>query len=160
MVGDEEEARDLLQDTFYDAWRAAQRDSTPLDPSRGERTVRSWLFHAAYNRAVSALRRRKVIRWETLDDEANFSEDSASVLMPFEDRIVERDALRTALAQLSPGDVACLILIIVQEFSPAEAAQIMGKSTAAITRQFSRARQRLHRAYVAQNTPMQERSPS
>ena len=31
LVGDDELARDIAQDTFVDAWRAANRDSAPFD---------------------------------------------------------------------------------------------------------------------------------
>ena len=36
IVGDDEQARDLMQDTFYDAWRAAQQGNPPFDRAHTE----------------------------------------------------------------------------------------------------------------------------
>lgn len=118
MVGDDEQARDLMQVTFYDAWRTAQQGHPPFDRmSPGEAGMRRWLFHAAYNRACSALRRRRIISWLPLDSPTRD---------PVEDGSFERQAVRAALTSLSPGDASCLLLIVVHGFTAAEAGQIMG----------------------------------
>jgi len=67
IVAHEEQAHDLLQDTFYDAWRAAKRGAPPLVEGGARDEVRRWLFHTAYCRAISVLRRRRLIRWVSLD---------------------------------------------------------------------------------------------
>jgi len=36
MVGNDEQARDLMQDTFYDAWRTAQQGNPPFDRGSAE----------------------------------------------------------------------------------------------------------------------------
>src|SRR5215813_5089205 len=59
LVAQTEQARDLLQDTFCDAWRAAKRGAAPLVMDGPPDEIRRWLFHAAYCRAISALRRRR-----------------------------------------------------------------------------------------------------
>lgn len=52
MVGDDEQARDLLQDAFCDAWRTAQQGIPPfVSAGNNEAGMRRWLFHAAYCRA-------------------------------------------------------------------------------------------------------------
>jgi RNA polymerase sigma factor (sigma-70 family) len=158
LVGDAEEARDLVQDVFCDAWRATK--SGQIDLSRDERTLRSWVFRAGYHRAISALRRRRVIRWETLESGDEGEVPLPDHAAPFEDRVVEHAALEAALATLSASDAACLILILVQGFTPAEVAAIVGKTPAAVTKQFARARLRLHHAYLAQDATQHERSPT
>ncbi len=60
MLGAEEEARDLTQDTFLKVWDQAGR-------YRPEGKFRSWLLRMAGNRARSALRRRKILRWVSFD---------------------------------------------------------------------------------------------
>lgn len=159
LIGNAEEARDLMQDVFCDAWRAAQGQPAQIDLSRDERTLRSWVFHAAYNRAMSALRRKRVIRWESLDGDDGVVMDWPAAVAPFEERVVERQALETALASLAASDAACLLLIVVQGFSPAEVAPILGKTPQAVAKQYARARQRLHHAYLAQDATTPERSP-
>ncbi len=152
IVGDEEQARDLMQDAFYDAWRTAQRDLPPFDGSSDEAGMRRWLFHAAYNRAISALRRRRLIQWLPLE--------SVTLPMTFEDQFAEGQAVRTALARLAPADAACLLLIVVQGFTAAEVGQIIGASPQAVAKRFSRAKQRLRDAYLAENPRPEGRAQS
>jgi RNA polymerase sigma-70 factor (ECF subfamily) len=142
-----EQALDLMQDTFYAAWRAARSGIAPFVEGYEEEAVRRWLFHTAYCRVISVLRRRRLIRWESL---SQFSEPEASdENSPFEEQIAESDLLRAALLRLSPQDVACLLLRVVQGFSAAEVGQIVGASAEVVTKRLSRARQRLRAAYLA-----------
>lgn len=156
IVQHAEQASDLLQDTFVDAWRAAQRGQPPLTPDAPREEARRWLFHAAYCRAISALRRRRLIRWESLDDPEAADSEALSSLASFEDRVAESAAMQAALADLSPRDVSCLLLIVVQGFTAAEAAEIIGDSPQAIARRISRAKRRLLAAYLAQDAGDQE----
>src|SRR5262249_53961470 len=67
LMADEEQARDLVQDVFCDAWRAARQNTPPFDAGNDETGQRRWLFRVAHHKAVSTLRHRSVIRWESLD---------------------------------------------------------------------------------------------
>jgi RNA polymerase sigma-70 factor, ECF subfamily len=161
MVGDEEQARDLMQDTFCAAWQVAQRGAAPFDdPSRSEGEARRWLFHVAYNRAVSALRRRQVIPWESLDEPDALDDRAAQAITgrsgAFEDHVVERQAMAAALAALPPRDAACLLLAVVHEFTAAEVGEIVGASAQAVAKRFARAKQRLRAAYLTQNAEPRE----
>ncbi|HEX9038308.1 MAG TPA: sigma-70 family RNA polymerase sigma factor [Ktedonobacterales bacterium] len=169
MVGDTEQALDLTQDAFHDAWRATQRGDSPWtasDERGGEDARRRWLFNTAYWRAISQLRRRKIIHWLPLEwpkptqealgaadalDPGQIERPDASAA--FEERIVEGAALRAALAELAPEDAAALLLRAVEGFSAAEAAAIMRISPAAMAQRISRARRRLRAIYLAQNPP-------
>jgi DNA-directed RNA polymerase specialized sigma24 family protein len=126
LLGDAEQARDLTQDTFHDAWRATQTISPPWTAAHDDDERRRWLFHTAYCRAISQLRRRQVIRWASLDWASLATHDAATNggaaaratcasladdADSFEQRVAEADALRAALARLSPDDVACLLLL-------------------------------------------------
>ena len=143
-----EQARDLTQDTFAAAWRATQACVAPFVAEAAEEERRRWLYRIAYRRAIDLLRRRRLIRWEALDP---IAETETGDLPPFEDRVIEGEALRAALAELPSQDVACLLLRVVHGFSAAEAGEIMGASAEVITKRLSRARQRLRAAYLAQN---------
>ena len=162
LLGADELAQDLTQDTFHDAWRAALRGAppfasllpTPASAHDADNAIRRWLFHAAYYKALSARRRWRLIRWESLD----LSADSAASLADhtagaFDQRVVEGDALRAALARLTPQDAACLLLRVVQGFSAAEVGAITGASAEIVTKRLSRARQRLREVYLALNAP-------
>ena len=151
-----EQAHDLTQDTFAAAWRATQARVAPFMAEVAEEEHRRWLYRIAYRRAVDMLRRRRLVRWETLDP---IAETETGDLPPFEDQVIEGEALRAALAELPRQDVACLLLRIVHGFSAAEAGEIMGASAEVITKRLSRARQRLRAAYLEQNpSSRQERN--
>ncbi len=159
LVAQPEQARDLLQDTFHDAWRAARRQEPPFTDDAAPEVLRRWLFQAAYHRAISLLRRRRLIHWESLEERYARDPNGFSALLPFEENIAEREALQTALARLTPPDVACLLLRIVQGFSAAEAGEIMGTSPDAVNKRLSRAKQRLRAAYLAQEDQTQHIQP-
>jgi DNA-directed RNA polymerase specialized sigma24 family protein len=103
------------------------------------------------------VRRRKLIQWELLDE---LSVPLVAGSLPScEESITEGEALRTALAQLSPDDVACLLLQVAHGFSAAETSAIMEASPEVINKRLSRAKQRLRAAYLAQDAqPVEERS--
>jgi DNA-directed RNA polymerase specialized sigma24 family protein len=113
--------------------------------------VRRWLFHTAYCRAIFARRHRSVFRWESLDVGEAEQYTVVGALVTFEDQVVEAEALAAALDGLRREDVACLLLIIVRGFTAAEAAEIIGASTAAVAKRVSRAKRRLLNACLAQN---------
>jgi len=150
LVSHTEEAQDLLQETFLDAWRAAQQGKPPLLPGGAEEEIRRWLFRTAYCRGIDRLRRRRLLHWVSLETTLATAAEPMSTQMPFEDQIVERAAMQAALAGLTPKDKSCLLLIVVQGFTAAEAAQIMGDSPQAVAKRISRARQRLLEVYLAQ----------
>jgi RNA polymerase sigma-70 factor, ECF subfamily len=156
ILNDRERAQELLQDTFLDAWRSFQRGVAPFVATCEPTDVRRWLFHVAYHRAVSVLRRRRLIRWESL--ERSFESDLSAVrdTRSFEDALAEHDLLSGALAHLSPEDVACLLLATVHGFTAAETAEIMKASPQATAKRVSRARHRLMAAYLQEYTRMQE----
>jgi outer membrane protein assembly factor BamB len=94
-------------------------------PGAPPEAVRRWLFRAAYCQAISALRRRRLIRWESLDAPGAVQWETLSSLASFEDQVVESAAMQAALADLSTRDVTCLILHVVQGFTAVETAEIM-----------------------------------
>src|SRR5215469_8940302 len=165
LVSNVEQARDLLQDTFHDAWRLARNQEPPFLAGSSRDAMRYWLFRVAYHRAISALRRRRLIRWESLEERHEREPEVFSALRSFENDIAEREALRAALERLSSQEVACLYLRLVQGFSPIEIGQILGTSTVSISKRLARAKQRLRSIYLVQegqlkHTTVQKGVPS
>lgn len=62
ITRDEGAAEEILQDTFYQVWRSAEK----FDPDRG--SLAGWLLVASRNRAISRLRRRGGRENEELDE--------------------------------------------------------------------------------------------
>ncbi|HEX8036199.1 MAG TPA: sigma-70 family RNA polymerase sigma factor [Ktedonobacterales bacterium] len=152
LVGDAEQARDVVQDAFVDAWRANQRGVPPFVEGADENDIRRWLFQAAYHRTISVLRRRRVIAWESLDLLEPREPDGLYEPAPFEDLVAEGELLREVLGSLGPKDSACLLLNVVQGFTAQEIAHMVNIEPEAAKKRVSRAKQRLRNAYFAQQT--------
>ncbi len=159
LVANPEQARDLTQDTFHDAWRAASQQQQPFAAAGEPEAIRRWLFQAAYHRAISLLRRRRLIRWESLEASHEREPERYAASLSFEENLAEREAMQAALASLTPPDVACLLLRVVQGFSAAETGKIIGAPPDTINKRLSRAKQRLRAAYLAQENPASPFTP-
>lgn len=153
LVGDDELARDIAQDTFVDAWRAANRDSAPFDAPDDPIGIRRWLFTVAYRHAIKHLRRRRTIAWESLD--ARESQLPTVLRAPdrFEDALAEAEALRMALRSVEPVDAACVLLQVVHGFGTAEIATMLDIRPDAVRKRLSRAKKHLRDAYLALSQP-------
>lgn len=147
LLGDVEEARDVVQEVFIDAWRAVGKLAHPFVPGDDDASVRRWLFHAAYCRAISVARHHSVITWESLDSARPPELTGQSRHVPFDEQIAEGDALRAALATLESEDAACVLLATVHDFTSVEIAQILEITPDATRKRLSRAMQRLRAAY-------------
>jgi RNA polymerase sigma-70 factor (ECF subfamily) len=148
-VGAEEQAQDILQDVFFDAWRAARSGTPPFGSAENEEGIRRWLFHAAYCDAISVLRRRKLIHWTSLDTPSVHESEHARVSESFEDHVLESQVMREALASLPAEEAAVLLLNAIQGYTATEIAGLFGISVDASKKRLSRAKQRLRAAYRA-----------
>jgi RNA polymerase sigma-70 factor (ECF subfamily) len=151
LVGDAEQAYDLMQDTLQEAWRAVRVGTDPFIAECSDEQRRRWLFQVAYHRGISALRHHRLIRWESLDLLHETGAEPGSDADSREERFADGEALRAALARLAPQDAACLLLRIAHGFSAVEVGQMMGVSPAVVTKRLSRAKQRLRAVYLAHN---------
>lgn len=116
-TGDRGAADEIVQDTFFRAWRAADR----FDPDRGD--VRTWLFAIARNLVVDHHRRRGArpsipVPEERLDGPGDSGLDV--------DRVVERWQIADALEQLSPAHRDAIVELHLRGSSVAEAADRLG----------------------------------
>jgi RNA polymerase sigma-70 factor (ECF subfamily) len=149
LLDDEQYARDIAQETFLAAWRARQLGAAPFTTGTDEIGSRRWLYRVAYNRAISFLRQRRRGGWDSFEQLLVVEEGVVADPTPFEDQVAESDALRAALAQLSPEDAAAVLLHVVHGFTAAEIALILGVSLAAATKRVWRAKERLRAAYFS-----------
>jgi len=145
----EQQARDVTQDVFMVAWRAAKEGAPPFTANSDERSIRRWLYRVAYRRAISAQRHESVLSIESLDGERTTHRERLAAPDAFDDRIAERDALTAALADLETADAACLLLNVVQGFTAREIATMLEISPDAAKKRLTRAKQRLNDAYFA-----------
>ena len=129
LLADVSDADDLAQETFIVAW-------TRPGSYRGEASVRSWLCAIAWRKARDAQRawfrrRAREARW------AGDVEQIAAAPSP-ESAVVDR-----ALAALPIEQRAAVVLCLIQDFSHAEAARILGAPLGTVKSHVARGKARL-----------------
>jgi RNA polymerase sigma factor (sigma-70 family) len=150
LLGDEQQAYDIAQDVFVAAWQALQRGTPPFTAERDEDGARRWLYRVAYNRAVSYLRHHRLIVWESLERLGTPEDDAFAEPVALEDRVVESEVLRAALATLPAADATCILLTVVHGFTAWEIAQVVELTPEATKKRLWRTKERLRSAYIAQ----------
>lgn len=144
LVGDPDDADDVLEETFYQAWRHANR----YEPSRG--TVGTWILTIARSRALDRVRARRRLREEPLAvateglDERGVLELTASVdpSMGAEDS-ERRERIRAALAMLPPEQRQVLELAYFGGLTQAEIAEHTGQPLGTVKTRMRLAGQKL-----------------
>jgi RNA polymerase sigma-70 factor, ECF subfamily len=144
MTGNEQDAEDMVQETFLRAYRQIHS----YDSRAGFGT---WLFRIATNCSLDLLRRRGVRRES---QEPVFEDDGRKMEVPSTAPSPERLAisgqirrrLRVALAQLSPAERAAFILRHFEGVPIEEISRALGHSNSAARQSVFRAAAKLRRA--------------
>jgi len=132
LIGDEQHAADLLQDTFLQALGALSRQAPPINPF-------AWLYRIATNIAYNALRRRKRWHWLAL---------SGHERAPgFESAIATAQIVRRCLSRLRPSEAEALLLYEWAGLTCVEIAVLTGEQASAIRMRICRARARFCKYY-------------
>ncbi len=126
MVGDPDAALDISQEVFLAAYRTLQADpERPLSAG--------WLYKTATNNAISFLRRKKILRFSSLDAYREIRG------LRIDERTVASLDLQTALAKIPAEQAAALMLTSYAGYSSGEAAAILGTSPEAVRQRVCRA---------------------
>lgn len=140
-VGDAEE---VVQEVFLELYRRASS-------FRPEGRLYTLLYRIATNRCLNRLRRRRVVRFFSLDGAASDQDhplDPPATASGPEERMqaVERwRRTRQAIVALPPGQRAVLALIKLEGLSYRETAEVLGISLGAVESRLFRAMRRLER---------------
>jgi RNA polymerase sigma-70 factor (ECF subfamily) len=140
MVGNAEQAQDLTQDTFVKAYKAL--------PSTGDLILPAWLYRIATNTALDALRHRRRLTWLPFgpgDDEAIPADEP-----DLPTHLAEDEAMRAALARLTPPQRACLLMRARDGLSIDEIAEAMRMSKGNVKITLYRAKERFRAVYTEQ----------
>jgi len=143
---DPEEAADALQDGLISAFRRAES-------YRGDAAVTTWLHRIVVNACLDRLRRRKVRSADSLPDDLEEyagrgslatstpgdSSDPAQLVLDDEQRV----AVLNALGSLPTEQRAALVLVDMEGYSVAEAAQILDCAPGTVKSRCSRGRAKL-----------------
>jgi RNA polymerase sigma-70 factor, ECF subfamily len=140
IVGNEEEGRDLAQETFLKAWQA-------IGSIHNESRFDTWLYRIATNTAIDYLRKRKFhwSRWDTIENEDVPA--SMRIAGP-EEQVAEMEHIRQALAKVSLKYRTCLLLQLVADFSQRQIAASLKISEKSVSVYVSRGCEQFRVAYL------------
>src|SRR5689334_12538037 len=136
-IGDREEAADAVQDALLSAHRNAAK-------FRGDSAVTTWLHRIVVNACLDRIRRRQAHPTVPLPD-GNRDDDRPSApepAAPAEDHDTKL-VVRQALADLPAEQRAAIVLVDVQGYPVAEAAEILGVAEGTIKSRCARGRARM-----------------
>lgn len=139
LTGNEEDARDVTQETFIRVIRNLKR-------FRGDSSFSTWLYRITSNAAYTLLAKRKRRTAESLDELTETFEPPADAAPGPEARAVSgdaRDRLIAALSKLSENDRIVLVMKDIYGFPHDEIANELGIGISACKVRLFRARQRL-----------------
>ncbi|NJP99228.1 RNA polymerase sigma factor SigM [Streptomyces zingiberis] len=137
-LGDREEAADAVQDALVSAYRAAHT-------FRGQSAVTTWLHRITVNACLDRARKAASRRTSPVADTERLEqliEPHESAHAPAERGDLHRELLR-ALATLPPEQRAVLVLVDMQGYPVAEAADVLGIPSGTVKSRCARGRARL-----------------
>lgn len=146
-VKDEQDAADLMQHVFFQAWRQRQT----YEAERG--SVATWLFGIAHHRLVDFYRvSHPSLSWEAIPEIAATDQSP-------EAHVIQEETVamvRKLLEALPQQEQELLALRFAARLSSTEIAAIIGKSEAATKKQLTRLLHRLQEQYRRQEleTPL------
>jgi RNA polymerase sigma-70 factor (ECF subfamily) len=131
IVGRTEDAEDVLQESFLEAFRNLQN-------FEGRASLGSWLHRIVVNRSVNLLRSRKLILTDTEQEipEEDHDEDDNDIVLQVE-------KIKLAVKQLPIGYRTVLTLHLFEGYDYEEIAQILGIAPVSVRSQYHRARNTL-----------------
>jgi RNA polymerase sigma-70 factor (ECF subfamily) len=143
ILGDAQDAEDILQETFLKAYRA-------LPGFEGRSSVSTWLYRIAANEAFMLLRRRKPDAGSVSVDEPQPAVDGEQEPIQIvdwcclpEDELLSAEARRhldTAVSRLTPALRAVFLLRDIEGLSVRDTAEALNVSEAAVKTRLLRAR--------------------
>lgn len=146
LTGDEEDARDVVQETYLRAYRG-------LRNFRGDAQFSTWLYRITANCASTHLGRRSKHRHDELDDDAPWPDERPEVDPQHRaENEALRNRLRVAIDQLPPRLRAVVVLRDIYDLPHDAIAAELGISETAAKVRLHRARRRLRDALYPTHT--------
>ena len=138
-LGDREEAADALQDALISAFRSAHT-------FQGRSAVTTWLHRIVVNAALDRARRTATRRTVALGDDKQHLEALLGTAEAADAPVVRSELhreLALALGSLSPEQRSALVLVDMQGYPVAEAAEMLGVPIGTVKSRCARGRARL-----------------
>ncbi|MFE9533012.1 RNA polymerase sigma factor SigM [Streptomyces sp. NPDC006691] len=137
-LGDREEAADAVQDALVSAYRAAHT-------FRGQSAVTTWLHRITVNACLDRARKAASRKTSPVDDSERLDqllEPHESAEAPVERQDLHRQLIE-ALGTLPPDQRAALVLVDMQGYPVAEAAEVLDVPAGTVKSRCARGRARL-----------------
>lgn len=134
LLRDRDRMDDVLQEAYLKAFRA-------LPGFNRDARLSTWLYRVTYNACLDELRGGGTRGWVEFDDESH-----GAVGPDPSDGVTDRMLVGEAMARLSPGYQAVLVLVDGQGFDYQAAGEILGVAEGTVASRLHRARQALYRA--------------
>ncbi|MEV6976474.1 RNA polymerase sigma factor SigM [Kitasatospora sp. NPDC093806] len=138
-LGDREEAADALQDALVSAFRSAHT-------FQGRSAVTTWLHRIVVNACLDRARRAATRRTKPLDEDPQRLDALVGSAEPADSPVVRAEVnreLSAALAALPAEQRAALVLVDMQAYPVAEAAELLGVPVGTVKSRCARGRARL-----------------
>ena len=134
IVGDREEAEDVIQESFLDGFMK-------IGMFRGESTFGAWLKSIVVNKSIAKLRSRKVVL-EEIDDkmESTFKDEEEDDL---EEKMETIERVKKAISSLPNGFRLVLNLYLFEGYDHQEIGSILGISEVTSRSQYIRGKSKL-----------------
>lgn len=138
LTGNEEDARDVVQETYLRAWKAMKR-------FRGDAQFSTWLYRITANTSSSMTQRRSRTRADSLDEGGTELIDDRLFANPeaHSESSALHQRLSAAVGELPPKLRAIVVLKDVYDLPHEAIAEELGISVAAAKVRLHRARRRL-----------------
>jgi len=133
MMNDEEEARDLMQDAFVEAFMK-------IHTLKELNTFSAWIKRITVNKCINAIKKKRIFAI-SIDEKIDPPADEESL-----DREIighEAQLIMKSLEQISDGCRTVFNLYLFEGYDHKEISQIMGISESASKSQYSKAKQKI-----------------
>ncbi len=143
MTSSQTEAEDLTQEVFIQLFRK-------IGSFRGDSAFSTWLHRMTVNQVLMHFRRRSVKNERTSDDGEMPEQTVNGTANPNKMPVIDRIALKNAIAQLPHGYKSVFVLHDIEGFEHEEVARMMGISVGTSKSQLHKARLKLRGLLVKQ----------
>ncbi len=141
MIGDDDEAKDILQDSFIDAFRK-------LPELREISTFSAWIKRIVVNHCINAIKKKKLITSE-LDENFDAVEE---VEDDFEYQKHTAGKVMEAIGELPDGCRTVLNLYLFEGYDHKEIGLILGITESSSKAQYSKAKSKIRNRLETSNT--------
>jgi len=133
LLGNADDAQEVVQEAFLRVWREAGRWQA------GQARFSTWLYKVVTNLCIDRKRRWRVLFTDAPPEETDDAPGADGQMMAAE----QAAALQDCLQELAPRQKTAILLCYFEELSNREAAEIMGLTVEALESLLTRGRQRL-----------------